>query len=70
MSLGEKAIIRCSSDFAYGSEGAGGVIPPYAGGEFCVIYLCRCHVCLVSFKILSHEHEYTATVRVEERVLV
>ncbi|CAM9921824.1 unnamed protein product [Scytosiphon promiscuus] len=31
MSLGEKAILRCTSDYAYGREGAGGVIPPNAG---------------------------------------
>lgn len=31
MSLGEKAILNCTSDYAYGSEGAGGVIPPNAG---------------------------------------
>ena len=32
MSLGEEAVLRCSSDYAYGPEGAGGgVIPPNAG---------------------------------------
>ena len=31
MSLGEKAILRCTSDYAYGPQGAGGVIPPNAG---------------------------------------
>jgi FK506-binding protein 1 len=30
MSLGEKAVLNISSDFGYGSEGAGGVIPPNA----------------------------------------
>ena len=30
MSLGEKAILRVSSDYAYGSAGAAGVIPPNA----------------------------------------
>jgi FK506-binding protein 1 len=30
MSLGEKARLNISSDFAYGREGAGGVIPPNA----------------------------------------
>ncbi|CAM9892365.1 unnamed protein product [Ascophyllum nodosum] len=31
MSLGEEAVLRCSSDYAYGPEGAGGgVIPPNA----------------------------------------
>lgn len=34
MSLGEKAILRCSSDYAYGPDGAGGVIPPNAGEWF------------------------------------
>ena len=31
MSLGEKAVLRCTSDYAYGPQGAGGVIPPNAG---------------------------------------
>lgn len=30
MSLGEKAVLRCTSDYAYGPQGAGGVIPPNA----------------------------------------
>lgn len=30
MSLGEKAKLLISSDFGYGGEGAGGVIPPNA----------------------------------------
>jgi FK506-binding protein 1 len=30
MSLGEKAVLNISSDLGYGSEGAGGVIPPNA----------------------------------------
>ena len=30
MSLGEKARLKITSDFAYGSDGAGGVIPPNA----------------------------------------
>jgi len=30
MSLGEKAILNISSDYGYGSRGAGGVIPPNA----------------------------------------
>jgi FK506-binding protein 1 len=30
MSLGEKAKLLLTSDFGYGSEGAGGVIPPNA----------------------------------------
>lgn len=31
LSLGEDAILRCTSDYAYGPAGAGGVIPPNAG---------------------------------------
>uniref|UniRef100_A0A5S6QIF7 peptidylprolyl isomerase n=1 Tax=Trichuris muris TaxID=70415 RepID=A0A5S6QIF7_TRIMR len=30
MSLGERAILKCSSDFAYGAKGIPGVIPPNA----------------------------------------
>ena len=30
MSKGEKAVLTCSPDYAYGSRGAGGVIPPNA----------------------------------------
>mmetsp|Transcript_38344 Transcript_38344/g.108789 ORF Transcript_38344/g.108789 Transcript_38344/m.108789 type:complete len:127 (-) Transcript_38344:73-453(-) len=30
MSLGEKARLNITSDYGYGSEGAGGVIPPHA----------------------------------------
>lgn len=30
MSLGEKARLNISSDYGYGSEGAGGVIPPHS----------------------------------------
>lgn len=30
MSLGEKAVLRISSDYGYGAQGAGGVIPPNA----------------------------------------
>lgn len=30
MSIGQRAILDCSSDYAYGSRGAGGVIPPNA----------------------------------------
>jgi FKBP-type peptidyl-prolyl cis-trans isomerase len=30
MSLGEKAILRITSDYGYGAAGAGGVIPPNA----------------------------------------
>jgi FK506-binding protein 1 len=34
MSLGEKAMLRISSDYGYGSKGAGGVIPPNADLNF------------------------------------
>mmetsp|Transcript_24264 Transcript_24264/g.50436 ORF Transcript_24264/g.50436 Transcript_24264/m.50436 type:complete len:106 (-) Transcript_24264:149-466(-) len=30
MSLGEKAILKISSDYGYGAQGAGGAIPPNA----------------------------------------
>ena len=30
MSIGERATLECSPDYAYGSRGAGGVIPPNA----------------------------------------
>ena len=34
MSLGETAILHITSDFGYGSRGAGGVIPPNADLDF------------------------------------
>ena len=36
MSLGEKATLNITSDYGYGSEGAGGVIPPNADLVFVV----------------------------------
>lgn len=41
MSLGEKAVLRISSDYGYGAQGAGGVIPPNADLIF--------EVCLLPF---------------------
>lgn len=34
MSLGEKAVLKITSDYGYGSAGAGGVIPPNADLTF------------------------------------
>eukprot|EP00163_Fabomonas_tropica_P003255 TRINITY_DN1273_c0_g5_i2.p1 TRINITY_DN1273_c0_g5~~TRINITY_DN1273_c0_g5_i2.p1 ORF type:complete len:130 (+),score=55.76 TRINITY_DN1273_c0_g5_i2:199-588(+) len=34
MSIGEKAVLHCTADVAYGSRGAGGVIPPNADLDF------------------------------------
>merc|ERR1711865_423785 len=34
MSLGEKANLKISADYGYGSQGAGGVIPPNADLNF------------------------------------
>ena len=34
MSIGERAELTCSPDFAYGASGAGGVIPPNAELKF------------------------------------
>lgn len=34
LSLGERAILHCTSDYAYGASGAGGVIPPNADLDF------------------------------------
>ena len=34
MSLGEKAMLRITSDYGYGAAGAGGVIPPNADLNF------------------------------------
>mmetsp|Transcript_45148 Transcript_45148/g.109952 ORF Transcript_45148/g.109952 Transcript_45148/m.109952 type:complete len:125 (-) Transcript_45148:195-569(-) len=39
MSVGEKAMLTCSPDVAYGARGAGGVIPPNAVLKFEVILL-------------------------------
>ena len=34
MSLGEKAVLKITSDYGYGAKGAGGVIPPHADLNF------------------------------------
>lgn len=34
MSIGEKSILRITSDYGYGSRGAGDVIPPHADLNF------------------------------------
>ena len=34
MSIGERAVLDCTSDVAYGSRGAGGVIPANADLKF------------------------------------
>lgn len=34
MSIGEKAILTCPPDYAYGKAGAGGIIPPNATLKF------------------------------------
>eukprot|EP01061_Rhynchopus_euleeides_P037587 TRINITY_DN641_c0_g1_i1.p2 TRINITY_DN641_c0_g1~~TRINITY_DN641_c0_g1_i1.p2 ORF type:complete len:110 (+),score=53.90 TRINITY_DN641_c0_g1_i1:56-385(+) len=34
MSVGEKAVLKLTSDFGYGARGAGGVIPPNADLNF------------------------------------
>ena len=34
MTKGEKAVLTCAPNYAYGSSGAGGVIPPNATLEF------------------------------------
>jgi hypothetical protein len=34
MSLGEKAVLHISSEYGYGDQGAGGVIPPNASLDF------------------------------------
>jgi FKBP-type peptidyl-prolyl cis-trans isomerase len=34
MTKGEKAVLRCAPTYAYGSSGAGGLIPPNATLEF------------------------------------
>jgi len=34
MSLGEKAMLNIDSDYGYGAQGAGGVIPPNADLKF------------------------------------
>ena len=45
MSVGEKAKLIISSDYGYGAEGAGGVIPPNADLIFEVSVLVRLHAC-------------------------
>jgi FK506-binding protein 1 len=34
MSLGEKAVLHITSDYGYGAQGAGGIIPPNADLDF------------------------------------
>ena len=41
LSKGQVAVLHCSSDYAYGSRGAGSVIPPNSGLS-CVCLLCSC----------------------------
>lgn len=38
MSLGEKALLKITSDYGYGPRGAGGVIPPNAGELFMKLF--------------------------------
>ena len=50
MSLGEKAMLHITSDYGYGTRGAGGVIPPNADLNFeglfgCVIWFILDCVC-------------------------
>lgn len=40
MEVGEKAMLRITSDYAYGPSGAGGVIPPNADLNFEVELIC------------------------------
>ncbi|XP_063281690.1 peptidyl-prolyl cis-trans isomerase FKBP1A [Pelobates fuscus] len=40
MSLGERSLLTISSDFAYGSKGHPGIIPPHATLKFDVELLC------------------------------
>lgn len=39
MSIGERSMLTCSPDYAYGAQGAGGVIPPNAALTFEVVLL-------------------------------
>jgi len=50
MSLGEKAILKITSDLGYGDAGAGGVIPPNADLVFEVVYCLSFHIT----RTLSH----------------
>jgi hypothetical protein len=44
MSVGERANLTCSPDYAYGSRGAGGVIPPNATLGRRTLHICGCGV--------------------------
>lgn len=61
MSLGEKSMLRITSDFGYGARGAGGVIPPNADLNFEVELLAingtsECGV-LFNLMCVIDEHE-------------
>ena len=76
MSLGEKAVLKCTSDYAYGPEGAGGVIPPNAGEwpglvaagheislclrDFPSMYICRAEECSCSVGCCERDRERRA----------
>ena len=59
MEVGEKAMLRITSDYAYGPSGAGGVIPPNADLNF--------EVCIYNMYVReyptgsSHIHDLTFT---------
>jgi FKBP-type peptidyl-prolyl cis-trans isomerase len=59
MSLGEKATLHISSDYGYGTNGAGGVIPPNADLDFIVELLAIGDI--VATNIPKHKEEATAT---------
>ena len=40
MQLGERCLLTCPPDYAYGARGAGGVIPPNATLGACVCDVC------------------------------
>jgi hypothetical protein len=49
MSLGEKSVLTMTSDYGYGTRGAGGVIPPNADLRFEVELLAINNLCAPGF---------------------
>lgn len=60
MSLGEKAMLRITSDYGYGARGAGGVIPPNADLNFEVELLAingKSKLILILYKMYTERRE-------------
>ena len=64
MSVGEKSTLLCDPSYAYGAEGAGGVIPPNAKLKFVVELLSINQVPLrhIPSNLPEHRHVLAVTI--------